>query len=99
VNFLRALALVLACAALLPASAEAFAVTEFGAQALAEGGTPATQAGSHPAALNLDVGIQRSAGDGGLRDLDLELPPGLLENPTAVPVCPQADFFTPRTSP
>jgi hypothetical protein len=86
--------------ALLPVAARAdFAVTEFGARALAEGGAPATQAGSHPVALNLDVRLEQSAGDGGLRDLDLELPSGLLENPTAVPVCPQADFFTPRSSP
>lgn len=94
---LLALPLALAWAALLPAGAQAaFAVSEFDAQPLAEGGAPATLAGSHPVALDLSVGFEHG---GDLRDLDLELPPGLLENPTAVPVCPQADFNTPRSSP
>lgn len=97
---LGALVVVLTWAALLPAAAQAgFAVTEFGAQVLTEGGAPATQAGSHPVALNLAVGLEHSAGDGGLRDLEVKLPSGLLENPTAVPVCPQAEFLTPRSSP
>jgi hypothetical protein len=95
-----ALALASIWALLLPAAAQAeFALTEFGARAVAEGGAPATQAGSHPVALNLDVGLEHSAAAGGPRDLDLELPPGLLENPTTVPVCPQADFTRPRSSP
>jgi len=94
----RALAFALAWAALLPAAAQAdFAVGEFGAHILDEGGVPATLAGSHPVSLDLEAGLEDS--DGSLRDLDLELPPGLLENPTAVPVCPQADFVTPRSSP
>lgn len=97
---LRTLVLLLACAALLPATARAdFAVTEFSARVLIEGGATATQAGSHPVALNLDVGLEASANAGGPRDLSLELPPGLLENPTAMPVCSQADLLTPRTSP
>jgi hypothetical protein len=100
VRALRALVIALAWAALLPAAAQAdFALAEFGAQALTEGGAPATQAGSHPVALDLDVGLETSGSDGGLRDLEFELPSGLLENPTAVPVCPQAKFFTPRSSP
>jgi hypothetical protein len=81
----------------LPAVAAAsFGVEGFEAQVLAEGGEPATAAGSHPVALELAVGLE---GSGDLRGLDLELPPGLLENPTAVPVCSQADFLTPRSSP
>ncbi|HET7444207.1 MAG TPA: hypothetical protein VFJ57_06070 [Solirubrobacterales bacterium] len=86
----------------LPAIAEAsFGIDGFTAQVLAEGGAPATAAGSHPVALELAVGLAGSGAfaGGDLRDLDLELPPGLLENPTAVPVCSQADFLTPRSSP
>ncbi len=73
----------------------------FSATAEAEGGTPATQAGSHPAALRIKVGFAKAGQftDGDLRDLSLELPPGLIENPTAVPRCSQADFHTPRSSP
>ena len=93
----RALVFALAWAALLPAAAKAdFAVDDFDARTLAEGGAPATLAGSHPVSLDLDVGLE---GGADLRNLDLELPPGLLENPTAVPVCRQADFLTPRSSP
>lgn len=97
---LCALALVFAWTALLPAAAQAdFAVSDFAVEALTEGGAPATQAGSHPVALDVAVGLEHSAEDGGLRGLDLELPSGLLENPTAVPVCPQAKFSAPRKSP
>jgi len=98
----RVLLLALACAAVFPTAAQAgFAIDEFDAGALAEGGAPATLAGSHPVALELTVGLEHSGalGGGDLRNLDLELPAGLLENPTAVPVCPQADFATPRSSP
>ena len=99
---LPALLLALVCTALLPAAAQAgFAVAEFEAGARTEGGAPATVAGSHPVSLELGVGLEGAGavGGGDLRNLDLELPPGLLENPTAVPVCPQADFVTPRSSP
>jgi hypothetical protein len=73
----------------------------FSATAEAEGGAPAFQAGSHPMALTMKVGFNRAGqfADGDLRELSLELPPGLIENPTAVPQCSQADFETPRSSP
>ncbi len=98
---LRALLLALTLTALVPACAQAgVAVSEFTAGARVEGGAPATVAGSHPVVLDLTVGLEDSGGPGGdLRNLELELPPGLLENPTAVPVCSQADFATPRSSP
>ncbi len=60
----------------------------FEARLYAEGGQPATQAGSHPVALTADFGFQKEGGgpfgEGDLRDLSLELPPGLIENPTAL---------------
>jgi hypothetical protein len=100
--------LVCAAALLVPAQAAAFGFLPgsegFDANLYAEGvEQPATQAGSHPVSLNLDVGFQPLGGppfpDGDLRDLSFELPPGLIENPTAVPYCSQADFHTPRDSP
>jgi hypothetical protein len=86
----------------LPAAAQAsFGVSGFEARPLAEGGAAATEAGSHPVSLELAVGLEGAGepGGGDLRDLGLELPPGLLENPTAVPVCTQVDFLTARSSP
>ncbi len=77
----------------------------FDAAITTEGGAPATQAGSHPVALRLSAGFEPSAAagtpftEGDPRDLTFELPPGLIENPTAAPRCSQADFQTRRVSP
>jgi hypothetical protein len=74
-----------------------------------EGGTPATRAGSHPQTLRTEINFNlgpESPGqpgvpfsDGDLKDLEIDLPPGLIENPSAVPQCPLAAFHTPRQSP
>lgn len=103
------LAIAVATAALLGAAApsasaafgflpgpEGFDVSVFG-----EGGLPDNEAGSHPVSLDLNVAFNQSGSlsDGDPRDLSFELPPGLLENPTAVPVCSQADFHSLRTNP
>jgi len=107
---LAAICVALAAVPLVPASAHAaFAFLPgaegFDANVYAEGGQIATEAGSHPVALSLGIGLEPSASagepftEGDLRDLSLELPPGLIENPTAVPFCRQADFHTPRVSP
>jgi hypothetical protein len=105
------LIILLACAAalLLPAHAAAFdflpGTEGFEAAVRAEGGEVATQAGSHPVALELKVAFTPnvSAGapftDGDLRNLSIALPPGLIENQTAVPMCTQVQFHTPRSSP
>jgi hypothetical protein len=63
-------------------------------------------AGSHPLALRGEVNFNLGAElpgepgvpvtDGDLKDLELELPPGLFENPAAVAQCSQAKFHTPR---
>jgi hypothetical protein len=81
----------------------------FSVEVTQEGGVPATQAGSHPLALHVGIGFElgpESPGepgvpfaDGDVKDLELELPPGLIENPAAVPQCSLADFGTPRESP
>jgi hypothetical protein len=86
----------------LPAAAQAdFGIESFDAQVLAEGALPATEAGSHPVSLELEVELEHSGShaEGDLRNLGVELPPGLLEDPTSVPICTQADFLTPRSSP
>lgn len=81
----------------LPASAQAaFAIDHFEATAYGEGGIPDTQAGSHPVSLEMSVGF---GAEGDPRDLSLEMPPGLIENPTVLPTCSQSDFQTWRKSP
>ncbi|HET7590849.1 MAG TPA: hypothetical protein VFK14_11795 [Solirubrobacterales bacterium] len=68
-----------------------------------EGGAPDTEAGSHPVALAASVNFNLQGGgpfsEGDVRNLDLELPPGLVENPTVLPTCSQAAFQTARSSP
>ncbi len=82
----------------------------FEVRVAAEGGVaPEDEAGAHPHSVVTRVDFEldpASAGDpggpftaGDLRDLDLELPPGMIENPSAVSRCSQARFHTPRVSP
>ncbi len=77
-------------AGLLP-GAEGFAVA-----AVADGGAPSTLAGSHPYALDFEVSLDPGEE---LRDLRLDLPPGLLLNPANAvgALCPDSLFATPRT--
>ena len=68
-----------------------------------EGEAVDSEAGSHPAALTATVNFNLEGGgpftEGDLKDLDLELPPGLIENANVLPTCSQAEFLTPRSSP
>lgn len=108
------LGLCLAAALWIPATAQADfgfqpGSAGFDAKPLAEGGQPDTQAGSHPIALQVDVNLnpgpespdQPGVGfsDGDLRNLTLQLPPGLIEDPSAIERCSQADFHTARVTP
>jgi hypothetical protein len=98
-----AVSLIVAVALCLPTLAQAFDVSSFHAAVTTEGGAPATRAGSHPVALSMEAEFEAgpeapyTAGD--VRDLAFELPPGLVEDPSAVPTCSQAQFATPRASP
>ncbi len=105
---LLSLCLALAAMATAPAAAGAFGFLPgskgFDARVLDEGGLVATEAGSHPVAVTLEVGFKPGGGgaplpEDDLRDLSLELPPGLIENPLAVPECSAELFHTPRSSP
>jgi hypothetical protein len=61
---------------------------------------PTTQAGSHPYRMTFDLDFEGTgpSGENGLKDLGLEMPPGLFENPTATGqvYCSAKDFKTPR---
>jgi hypothetical protein len=62
-----------------------------------EGGAPVTQAGSHPFQLTTFIAFNQNAKEEPVqlpRNLQFDLPPGLLGNPTTVPQCPQGDFNT-----
>jgi hypothetical protein len=93
-------------ALLLPAAAQAdFGLLPgdegFEVAATNQNSSPTTQAGAHPYAFEVDVALNADGGasDGDLRHLTLNLPPGFLVNPTAVPECTEAAFHTPRVSP
>jgi hypothetical protein len=103
------LAAVVVAAVAAPGNAAAFDFLPgsegFDANVYAEGGGPATQAGSHPLAVSFDVNFKTAGAgpftEGDLRNLNLEMPPGLIENPTSIATkeCTQVDFATPRVSP
>lgn len=73
----------------------------FSAEAFADGGASATQAGSHPYELDLSAGLDQGGGEQDLKSARLTLPPGLLLNPangTGL-LCSDAAFATPRSTP
>ncbi|HET9677228.1 MAG TPA: hypothetical protein VFP21_06975 [Solirubrobacterales bacterium] len=88
---------------LAPPSARAFGIEAFEMQARAEGGTAETVAGSHPYDMTARIAFdEKGTGpytEGDLRNLRISLPPGLIENPDALPKCSVASFHTARTSP
>jgi hypothetical protein len=88
----------------LPAGAQATfgllpGVQGFSVTAVERNGSIDLRAGSHPYALTTRIAFDTSAGAEDPRDLHIELPPGLIENPEAVAKCSQKLFSTPRVSP
>jgi hypothetical protein len=84
------------CLALAPPQAQAdFGVKAFSVKAVNEDGTPATLAGSHPYEYTLSFEMNQDAEkrvEGTLRRLIVELPPGFVGNPQALPRCTRAQF-------
>src|ERR1039458_7288202 len=83
--------LFLVCTLVILALAAAPAMAEYGLQRFAlsatnENGTPDLQAGSHPYALTNTFLLNLPA-EGNLKDVRLELPPGLVGDPNATPHC------------
>jgi hypothetical protein len=82
----------------LPATAGAFAFQPGQAGfsvGVSSAGEPASLAGSHPHALVYRLAFT----EGALRNLHIQMPPGLLENQTAVSQCSPSQFQTHRVSP
>jgi hypothetical protein len=103
---LAAILLTLAAALLLaPVASAAFGplpgAAGFDVSATALDGTPEAGAGTHPYALTTQIALNKSGAypDGDLRDIRIDRPPGLIENPTVLGQCQIAQFNTPRVSP
>jgi len=99
---ITALALALGVLAVLAAPAPAdFGISSFGASLTDEGGVPFTQAGGHPYEVTTtftlntaDTGVFGSLGpDQNVKDVEVDLPPGLIGNPQALPKCTYQDFI------
>jgi hypothetical protein len=85
------------------------ALAGFSAEVLAADGAPAALAGSHPYRLDLGLGFNQGGEaegqpgvpfpDANLRNLAIDLPPGLLLNPKVLDRCGLADFHKQRNSP
>ena len=67
----------------------------FTTTAVERDGTIDTRAGSHPYEYRVDFAINRNAQgepEGEVRDVEADLPPGLVGNPRAVPRCTRQEF-------
>ena len=90
---LGAVALCLAFA--VPSAQADFGIKDFSVKAVNEDGTPATLAGSHPYEYTLSFEMNQDAEkspEGTLRRLIVDLPPGFVGNPQALPRCTRAQF-------
>ena len=83
-------------AVLTPASAEAgFGISSIDATASNRDGTLDLRAGAHPYEYTVGLTMNQNAQqepEGSLRAVVLNLPPGLVGNPSAVPRCARAEF-------
>jgi hypothetical protein len=102
----RAILLVCFATVVFAAAAPGPASADFGLHGLdfrleEEDGSPATRAGSHPFSITTAFSVnskpdaeQGELPEGALKDLRIELPPGLVGDRDAVPTCSAADFAT-----
>lgn len=107
------IAAVLSAGLLPPTASAAFGLLPgsegFSVAAREEDGSMDHQAGSHPYAITTTINLNLAGespgepgvpfSDGDLRELRLDLPPGLIENASVVAQCSLAQFHTPRSSP
>jgi hypothetical protein len=62
-------------------------------------GAAATEAGSHPYSIDLEIRLDQGSGESDLRGLRIEMAPGLLLDPAfSSTLCSAAAFTTPRSS-
>src|ERR1700733_4831222 len=83
--------MVAAAVAAAPAMAE-FGLQRFAVAATNENGTPDVQAGSHPYALTSTFLLNLPTQGSDIKDVKLELPPGFVGDPSAVPRCGYQQF-------
>jgi hypothetical protein len=83
---------VLGCTA--SSASAAFGISDFQADVKDEGGQVVTQAGSTPYVGITDFTLENTLGvtEEQVKDIRVDLPPGLISNPQATPQCTQADF-------
>jgi hypothetical protein len=90
------LTIALSAALWLPAVAQGdFGIKRFSAGAFKESGAPELRAAAHPYAFNLAFEMNQDADgipEGTLRELVIDLPPGMVGNPLVVPQCSGAEF-------
>jgi hypothetical protein len=90
--------LVVMLAAAAPASAD-FGISSFTGTVQNQDGSADTQAGSHPFSVTTQFTFNMTTDntgapipDGAVKDVQVDLPPGLIGDPHATPKCSQADF-------
>jgi hypothetical protein len=83
--------------AVAPTARADFGFEDLGLTFSNEDGSPATQAGSHPfswtTAIDFDTALEPGQELEALKDLRIQLPPGLVGTPALLPRCSHADFF------
>ena len=94
------------CLAAAPSAYADFGITSFGGSATGLDGSFSRQAGAHADlttalrfATTQPPGAPQPITDGSVRDIDIDLPPGVTGDPTAAPTCSLADFNANRPLP